>query len=74
MPKPAPPPLPPESDQLVEEMLGTAGPPLPDTPVLLGEFTNDEAAAMGAMPDDALDDTPEIRGLGKRYQGPRRRP
>lgn len=74
MPKPAQPPDPAESDQLVEEMLGGAGPPLPDTPVLLGEFTPDEAEAMGAMPDDALEDTPELAGLGKPYQAPRRRP
>lgn len=70
MPKAAAQPTPAESDQLIEEMLGTAGPPLPDTPVLLGEFTPAEAEAMGAFHDDALDDTPEIRGLGKPYRGP----
>ena len=61
-------PTPAESDLLVEEMLGTAGPPAPDTPVLLGEFTPAEAEAMGAMPDDALADSPEIAGLGRPYR------
>jgi len=69
--KPATPPDPAESDQLVEEMLGTAGPATPDTPVLLGEFTPAEAEAMGAMPDDALADAPEISGIGRPYRGRR---
>jgi len=71
MPKPPPPLRPADSDQLIEEMLGTAGPPTPDTPVLLGEFTPAEAEAMGAMPDDALADAPEISGLGRPYRGRR---
>ena len=64
MPKPDAP-SPAESDRLVEEMLGTAGPPLPDTPVLLGEFTPAEAEDMGAFHDDALAAAPELRELDR---------
>ena len=69
MPKPARP-SPAESDRIVEEMLGTAGPPLPDTPALLGELTRSEAEQMGAFHDDALAAAPELRGLGRRWAPP----
>ena len=76
MPKPDAP-SPAESDRLVEEMLGTTGPPLPDTPVLLGEFTPSEAEQLGAFHDDALAAASELRGLGRPWlprQAQRERP
>ncbi len=70
-------PSPAESDRLVEELLGTAGPPLPDTPVLLGEFTPSEAEEMGAFHDDALPSAPDLGGPWAPRQaqrsGPRKR-
>ncbi|MCY4596917.1 MAG: hypothetical protein OXC19_19210 [Bryobacterales bacterium] len=57
-----------ETECLVEEMLGTAGRRLPDTPVLLGEFPPDAAEAMGAIHDEALADAPELRPLGRPYR------
>ena len=35
-------------DRLIEEMLGGAGPPMPDEPVLLGKYSHEEAAVCGA--------------------------
>ncbi len=35
-------------DPLVEEMLGTAGPELPNLPVMLGDLTEEETRGMGA--------------------------
>ena len=59
-----------DSDRLIEEELGFAGPPRPDEPVLLGEFTAEEAEAMGAFDDEAAAGAPELRGLGGRVADP----
>ncbi len=55
----------PDPDPLVEELLGLSGEDLPDRPVLLGEFTPEEAEDMGALHDEALAGSPELRGLGR---------
>ena len=57
-----------DPDPLIEEMLGFAGPPTPDTPVLLGEYTRAEAEDRGAFHDEALAGSPEFRGLDRPYR------
>ena len=59
-------------DDLIEEMLGRGDPHLPEGPVLLGEYSHEEAEACGAFHDPALDRAAEIYGLGPPYRPPER--
>lgn len=65
--KPTPQPQP-AVDELVDEMLGRGDPNLPEAPVLLGEYSAEEAEACGAFHDPALRRAAEIHGLGPPYR------